>query len=285
GTASTTNRWLTRGNSIDRQPTFSSDGQWVLFSSNRSGNLDLWKLSTATGAVRRITEDPGDDWDPAFTPDGAQILWSSSRGGHFEIWICAADGSGARKLSDDGADAENPTATKDGQWIVYNSTNRAKSGIWKIHPDGSGAVRVVPGSWSTPDVSQDGAYVAFRTGGPPRVVNVARLSDGVVLPFPIGLPGAASDGRPRWFPDGRTLAYTGTDATGTLGIYAQPFSPQLDTRAIRRAIAGFSRDSATESFAISPDGTRLVYSAVEHIDTLMLAEGLPGIEPPRRRAH
>ena len=38
-------RWLTHGNSVDRQPTFSPDGEWVLFSSNRSGNLDLWEDS------------------------------------------------------------------------------------------------------------------------------------------------------------------------------------------------------------------------------------------------
>jgi len=98
-------RWLTRGNSMDRQPTFSPDGKWVLFSSNRSANLDLWKMSTETGAIRRITEDQADDWDPAFTPDGRHILWSSNRSGHFEIWMCAADGTEARQVSQDGFDA------------------------------------------------------------------------------------------------------------------------------------------------------------------------------------
>ncbi|MEE8523823.1 MAG: protein kinase, partial [Thermoanaerobaculia bacterium] len=86
----TKKRWLTHGNSIDRQPAFSPDGEWVAFSSNRSGNLDLYKVATSSGAIRRITEDAADDWDPAFTSDSRQIVWSSSRGGHFEIWICDA---------------------------------------------------------------------------------------------------------------------------------------------------------------------------------------------------
>jgi len=271
-------RWLTRGNSIDRQPTFSPDGQWVLFSSDRGGNLDLWKLSTATGALRRITEDAADDWDPAFTPDGARILWSSSRAGYFEIWICDADGTGARQLTNDGVDAENPTATPDGRWIVYNSTNPAAPGIWKIHPDGTGATRIVPGTWSTPDVSPDGLHVVFRTGTEPRTVMIARVEDGAIVGLPIEQPGALS-GRPRWRPDGRAFLFTGRDDTGATGVFVQDFSPGEDTSSTRRPFAGFDPGVDLESFGISPDGSRLVYSTGDQVDSLMLADGLTGLEP------
>ncbi|HXT21074.1 MAG TPA: protein kinase, partial [Thermoanaerobaculia bacterium] len=76
---------LTRGNSNDRQPVYSPDGRRIVFSSNRSGNLDVWALELATGSVRRLTDHPGDDWDPALMPDG-RLLWSSNRSGHFEVW-------------------------------------------------------------------------------------------------------------------------------------------------------------------------------------------------------
>lgn len=277
-------RWLTHGNSIDRQPTFSPDGQWILFSSNRSGNLDLWKLSTSNGAIHRITEDPADDWDPAFMPDGRQIIWSSSRSGHFEIWICSADGTGARQLTNDGFDAENPTATSDGQWVVYNSTNPSGSGIWKIRFDGTGATRLVPGTWSTPDVSPDGSHVVFRTGTVPRAVWVASTADGRVVGSPIELSGDNRNGRPRWMPDGRSLLFTGIDETGAAGIYAQDFAPGRETASTFRRFAGFDIDSPLETFGISPDGRRLVYSTVDQMDSLMLADGLRGVEPRQRRA-
>jgi Tol biopolymer transport system component len=275
--------WLTRGSSIDRQPAFSPDGQWVIFSSNRSGNLDLWKLSVTSGALRRITEDAADDWDPAFTPDGRSIVWSSSRAGHFEIWICAADGTGARQLTSDGFDAENPTATPDGQWVVYNSANPQKTGIWKIHPDGTGAVRVVPGSWSTPEVSPDGVWVAFRTSTEPRSLHVVRLADGEMQRSAIEAPGDTRSARPRWMPGGKALVFTGVDpARGTHGLFVQAFIPGQDTTPTRRRLAGFDTDTRIETFGVSPDGTRLIYSVEETLDSLMLAEGLPGVEPPVR---
>jgi Tol biopolymer transport system component len=156
-------RWLTRGNINDRQPVFSPDGEWVVFSSNRSGNLDLWTVSTRTGAIRSITEDAAEDWDPGFTPDGRHLLWSSNRSGAFEIWTAAIDGTGARQVSQDGEDAENPTETKDGKWVVYTSANRAKQGLWKIHLDGSGAQLLVSGTTILlPEVSPDGQYALYQ---------------------------------------------------------------------------------------------------------------------------
>ena len=68
---------LTQGRQADRQPVYSPDGRWILFTSDRSGNLDLWMVSTTTGELRQITDDAADDWDPAFGPDG-HLYWSST---------------------------------------------------------------------------------------------------------------------------------------------------------------------------------------------------------------
>jgi len=254
----------------------------VLFSSNRSGNLDLWKLSTESGAIRRITDDQADDWDPAFTRDGRNILWSSNRSGHFEIWMCAADGTGARQVSQDGNDAENPTSTPDSLWIVYNSANPAHTGLWKMRVDGSQATRMVPGSWSTPDLSPDGQYVAYRSANQVRTLHVSRVSDGTAAMPPIPVPGAAFNGRPRWMPDGRSLLFTGYNEAGRPGIYIQRFEPGQDTSSARRPLVGFELGNFPETMGISPDGKRLIYASAETQESLILAEGLPGVEPPAR---
>src|SRR5262249_20377953 len=132
-----------------------------LFSSNRSGNLDLWTTNTRTGDVRQITDDRADDWDPAFTADGRGILWSSNRSGHLEIWIASADGNGARQISHDGVDAENPTQTADGAYVVYASGNPDKAGIWRVRSDGTQETQLAKGDFFIPQVSPDGRYVAY----------------------------------------------------------------------------------------------------------------------------
>ena len=274
-------RWLTRGNSTDRQPAFSPDGEWVIFSSNKSGNLDIWALSTKTGAERRITNDPAEDWDPAFTADGKKIIWSSNRSGHFEIWIAGADGSGARQLTQDGVDAENPTATPDGSWIVYSSGNPAKNGVWKVRQDGSEATRMVTGPTLVPDVSPDGQYCSYvpNLPGKPYQLKVLRIADGSVVPFEIlneVFP------RSRWMPGGKAIAFVGQNDKGVRGVYVQDFVPGQDTSKTRRVLGGFDAEATAESFGLSPDGSSLVIASREQLSSLMIAERVPGVSRPSK---
>jgi serine/threonine protein kinase len=289
--AAAAGRWLTRGNGSDRQPAYSPDGQWVIFSSNRSGNLDLWEVFVKTGAVRRVTEDAAEDWDPGFAFGGKKILWSSNRSKHFEIWMANADGSGARQVTHDGVDAENPTATPDGQWIVYASANPARRGIWKIHPDGSGAARLVEGDATLPEISPDGQYVSYKANILPASVTVAvvRLADGARVPFQIVAPTRNSGlselaGRSRWMPGGKMLAFLGQDDHGVSGIYLQDFDPGKDTSVTRRPLAAFDREIATESFGLCPDGTHLMVASWEQVSSLVFADRVAGILPPVKAA-
>jgi eukaryotic-like serine/threonine-protein kinase len=281
-------RWLTRGNSADRQPVFSPDGDWIVFTSNRSGNLDIWKLNLKTGAVRRLTEDAAEDWDPAMTRDGKSLIWSSARGGHLEIWMADADGSGARQVTHDGVDAQNPTITPDGRWIVYNSGNLAGNGVWKIHPDGSGATRLVAGTTAHPEVSPDGQYVLYLTGiqSQQETLRVARVTDGSPVAdvrIPIRRPGAIRVGRARWTPDGRAIAFVAQDENGVHGIFEQDFVPGRDTSGTRRPVGGFDRQQETESFGISPDGSSIVVASWERLFSVVEVDGVSGVSPPARR--
>ncbi len=279
-------RWLTRGTSSDREPVYEPAGEWIVFSSNRGGNLDLWATSRRTGAVRRLTEDAAQDWDPAFTRDG-KLLWSNDRSGNFEVWIAEADGRGARRVTRDGVDAENPTEAADG-WIVYASGNPAALGIHKIRRDGRDGTRLVAGNLQMPEVSPDGSLVAYVAdlGSDRAVLRVARVADGQVLPFSIPLPawvpaGDVDVGRCRWLPHGRALAFVGREEGGAYAIYVQDFDPNGATGG-RRRLAALEAGLAAESLGISPDGAHLTVAYLDLTSNLMLAENVPGIEARKR---
>lgn len=283
--------WLTRGNSCNRQPVFSPDGSRILFSSNMASNLDLWEVSIASRGLRRITEDGAGDWDPAYSPDGKNILWSSNRSGHFEIWMTNADGSGARQVTKDGVDAENPGMTRDGKWIIYNSYNPDLKirGIWKIHPDGSGAVRIVDGLTQWPEVSPDGrfaCYSFYKQSLNDRMTyeRVVDIESGRAVPFEIEVSNRDRvGGRLRWMPDGKSILYLDENSNGIWGVFSQDFIPGKDTRSSRKPVAGFDPDRKMDTFAVSPDLSRIVVAEVEVLSSLVLATDIPGIEPPQKR--
>jgi Tol biopolymer transport system component len=286
-------RVLTSGNTRDRQPVYSPDGSRIAFSSNRNGNMDLWLLDVRSGALRQVTDDLAQDWDPAFTPDGKQVLWSSDRSGNLEIWIAGTDGSGARQLTHDGVDAENPTMTSDGRYVVYTSGNPKGPGVWRMRPDGSDGRRIVEGAALVPQVSPDGRHVLFVIGAPTpdnrlRLVRVAEVESGALVPFQIEVRSPATatnqilDGRARFTPDGRSILFVAANDAGRYGVYSQDFAPGRDTRATRRVVTGFAPDVLTESLGLSPDGKRLAVSTMQQFASLQLAEGLAGLEPPRR---
>jgi len=160
---------LSFGSSIDRQPVFSPDDTRLMYSSNRSGNVDLWIRDLEAGQDSRLTDDPAGDWDPAFTPDGRSVLWSSDRSGNMEIWMASIDGSGARQVTHDGVDAENPTMTPDGRWILcvqesHEGDGEAVNAIVAVPTDPASEPKVVAEGrdfYSFPRVSSDGSKLAW----------------------------------------------------------------------------------------------------------------------------
>jgi len=288
-------RWLTRGSAVDRQPVYSPDGVRIVFSSSRSGNLDLWALSPGTGMVRRITEDAADDWDPALTKDG-RLLWSSNRGGRFEVWAADPDGRRAHAVTKDGSDAQNPSADPSGAVVTWVSGDPRRLGLWRAKSDGSDARPLVSGvNTMSPEISPDGRFVLYHTPPDPGwcEIRVVHLSDGSAVPFRIrfdvpGIPVAFSArprtiGRARWMPDGKAIAFVGLSEGGLPRLFVQPFDERDANARGWRPLVVLPDDEAIESFAISPDGTRLAASIVEQSPSLMVVDGLAALPVGPRR--
>lgn len=59
---------LVGGPGYDAEATVSPDGRYVVFTSARSGDLDLWKLDLQTGAMTQLTHELGYDGGAVFRP-------------------------------------------------------------------------------------------------------------------------------------------------------------------------------------------------------------------------
>jgi hypothetical protein len=60
-------------------PSFAPDGRSLVFSGNRGGLVDLYRLTLDTGALDQLTKDPFADLEPVMTPDGKTIIFVTER--------------------------------------------------------------------------------------------------------------------------------------------------------------------------------------------------------------
>lgn len=83
----------------DGMPSFSPDGRTIVFTSNRTGEGEVWVMRADGSGQRRLAGLPRrDDWAPRFAPDGRTIAFESRALGAGEIWLVRKDGTGARRL-------------------------------------------------------------------------------------------------------------------------------------------------------------------------------------------
>jgi len=59
---------LTNNPATDIESSWSPDGQWVVFSSDRTGNFDLYIMKPDGSDLKRVTTDPFKDSDPSWGP-------------------------------------------------------------------------------------------------------------------------------------------------------------------------------------------------------------------------
>ena len=87
---STSQRALTRltfDDGLQFGATWSPDGRFIAYSSDRGGKFDIWVQQVSGGNPIQITKGPGQNWQPDWSPDGKYIAYraESGQGGLFVI--------------------------------------------------------------------------------------------------------------------------------------------------------------------------------------------------------
>jgi len=142
----------------------SPDGRRVAYSSDRSGNQDIWVMPIG-GEPVQLTLDPAPDWSPGWSPDGQTLAFYSYRSGDREIWKMPATGGPATQLTTSrGLDAGSDWSP-DGREIAFRSERTGNSELWVISADGKQSRQITndPASDGLPTWSPDGLWLAFNT--------------------------------------------------------------------------------------------------------------------------
>ncbi|MFL5487013.1 MAG: protein kinase domain-containing protein, partial [Gemmatimonadaceae bacterium] len=159
----------------------SPDGKWLAFDSDRSGNMDIYKIRIDGSGLQQLTHNSADEFRPSWSPDGREIAFHSWRSGNRDSYAVSADGATERVIMSGPAHEFSGRWSPDGSQIAFESD---RSGQVEIYVVGSGKRETGSGT------AAEGAARRLTTGG---------------------------GSLPRWSPDGKFIAYTVT-STNTPGI-------------------------------------------------------------------
>jgi eukaryotic-like serine/threonine-protein kinase len=237
-----------------------ADGLWglawtpngrIVFSSNRSGKLDLWIADADGTNARQLTQLPGSTYFPAVSPDGQTIVFENSRAGTSFLWKIDINGANAVQLTHGGLDTT-PLISPDGKMVVYASSSTGPYTAWRVPLDGGEPVQITQEISFPTSISPDGRFLSVvksRSPGGPYLA---------VIPFDGGPPVEEFDlplvsmlAPPTWSPDGRGLRYMDS-RNGVTNIWLQPFPGGASMR-----LTNFTAEQLLQ-YAWSPDGKKLV---------------------------
>jgi Tol biopolymer transport system component len=192
---------LTNEPGYDAEATVSPKGDKIVFTSTRSGDLELYTMNIDGSDVKQITDELGYDGGAFFSPDGTKLIFRSSRPKteeeikeykelldkglvqptEMELYICNADGSDLKQLTNLGNANWSPFFHPSGEKILFSSNFEAERGfpfnLYLIDLDGKNLERVTHGETfdAFPVFSNDGKYLAFssnRNNGGTRDTNL-----------------------------------------------------------------------------------------------------------------
>lgn len=118
-TAPSSSIWqLTFSPGLQGEPTWSPDGRMVAFSSDRTGNLDVWVQAIDGGNPVQVTKAAEHDWQPDWSSDG-RLVFRSERGGG-GLFVAPALGGAEQQVSPFGY---HPRWSPDGTRILFHRSN------------------------------------------------------------------------------------------------------------------------------------------------------------------
>ncbi|MEK6528003.1 MAG: hypothetical protein AABZ36_03865 [Nitrospirota bacterium] len=192
----------------DKDPSWSPDGNWIVFDSKRAGNRDIWLMDSKGNNLKRFTLYDSTEQSPRFSPDGKKIAFE--RHGYTNgiythgIWIMDSSGENIKEIVNCAENCMSPSWSPDGSKIAYSIRGK----IWEADLNKNLRKQLTNGTAVDlyPSWSPDGKKIAFSSTESGDTEIWVMDSDGgnrKKLTTRVGL-----DLTPSWSPDGNWIVFS-----------------------------------------------------------------------------
>lgn len=155
---------MTTYEGTDRYPEWGMDDSYIIFTSDRSGNEELWMLSLDDSQLTQLTNTSSRNRDASWNETSDLIVFSSDREGTFDLYVQAAEAEAqAEQITDGSGDELMPRWSPDGADILYWEKKNSKNVLRILNYATSEDVQISSGCWDDfgGDWSPDGQYIVF----------------------------------------------------------------------------------------------------------------------------
>ncbi|HXB70991.1 MAG TPA: hypothetical protein VNY05_22340 [Candidatus Acidoferrales bacterium] len=287
-------------------PSLTPDGQWIVFTSERAGQSDLYRVHPDGSGLEQLTDDPAFDDQGALSPDGKSLAFISTRGeGFANLWRLDIASHKYQNLTHSRSGNFRPAWSPDGRQIAFSSDRDANprrfpgqwehmqsTGIYLIHPDGTGLRRLTKAGgfagspmWSSDakrvlyyETDETGAYLAKSGNSRTELVSVD-IATGERLQITASNEVKLS---PQWLPGGKiSYAVRGPNNAGLRILYPDRRVVTIVPGAIRHPSWSADGKQVVYERILQPAGTEHLIPTVSRDSEfeLLLSEPFPSFSP------
>jgi TolB protein len=168
---------------LNSAPAWSPDGGQIAFTSNVSGNAEIYVAGADGKNARQLTFHRGIDTSPAWNPASGQIAFTSDRSGVPMIYIMNNDGTNERRLTFVGEYNESASWSPNGSKLAYVSRSGNIFDIYVVEMDSGVVKRLTQSERSNenPCWSPDSRHIAFASNRTGKFQIWSMLYDGTKL--------------------------------------------------------------------------------------------------------